>query len=114
MRFLFICDDKTAKGVVVLCKFYMRVLYFPNSLTPYTEFHPHGTIWKVRIENNLRSQLWYGFQGAFYHTTHNHSINSVDIRIKLYLKKQTKLAKISFTPGRYTSHTTAVHEIHNC
>ena len=56
MRFIFICDDKTAKGVVrdVLCRFYMRVLNFLNSLTPYTEFHPHGMIWKLGTEKNLR------------------------------------------------------------
>jgi hypothetical protein len=50
------CDDKTAKGVVrdVLCRFHMRVLYFLNSVTPYTEFHPHGMTWKVGTENNLR------------------------------------------------------------
>jgi hypothetical protein len=72
-------------------------------------------IWKVRAENNLHP-LNNGFQGAFYHKTHNHSINCVDFRIELYPKKRNRpkihlhLGDMPLTLPPFTKLTTEQHQ----
>ena len=108
------CDDKITKGAVrdVLCRFYMRVLYFLNNLNPRTEFHPHGMIWHVGQKIIYAPK--YSWLSRRLLPQNSQSINRFCGHPYCILCEQTKLAKISFTPGRYASHFTGFHETYYC